>query len=646
VFSIDQFSNKRREEMTKTKRQKILPLKIIWILGLVWNFHPGFRESDALINSHTICPRIRERYFSQGLTLFESSDGSSNEFSSNGDAKQLIDAQQKQIDKLMELLTTKASTSDKNAQQSASNGSQISLPPLKVMLFIDGTWLYYSLHTREDTRCPIQKKFGPGWQYKYSIDWDELPRIIGQALQQQDTKRGWMPASSENQQAQGRAVEVVRVHVYTSFRQDTPKTSLRYQMFQDMVKAKYDVSMLETMGHNEKCVDIQLAVDMLHFATVPDAYDVALLLSGDKDFIPAMVRTRQKGRRVGLVSMKAYSTRAFYDTPNIKDYDPIWLDDYLDQFIKPKANFPHLQGNRPRPDLSLYTIMQVISDFIKKSGAESISSRDIGRYIKSISIGDRCMLDEVKEIYGGLYQFLIVTRVFSVETSGPVRDYWVGLDKKIIDRELAKAKEETSLSNAENQFFQSYSVERLAKKKQKHYEFTLTGLGLLSDEDVNVPPQASPPNAGPSNTGPDYSQMIVSELKEVCREKCLKVSGKKADLLERILASEEMTEQQESPRSPTEDPATMYLEELLLEYLHASGGKASSRDVGRYLTANKPSPGLTTDDPTILSALSELKHLYGSLRQFIAQSNRFDQEEMEGGAKHEFLVRPTSTTSR
>ena len=49
-----------------------------------------------------------------------------------------------------------------------------------------------------------------------------------------------------------------------------------------MANANYDVHMMETIGKGEKCVDIQLAVEMLHYATVPNAYDMAVLLSGDK----------------------------------------------------------------------------------------------------------------------------------------------------------------------------------------------------------------------------------------------------------------------------------------------------------------------------------------------------------------------------
>jgi len=49
-----------------------------------------------------------------------------------------------------------------------------------------------------------------------------------------------------------------------------------------------------THGLQEKCVDISLAVEMMHYASVPGAYDCAVLLSGDKDFMPALARIRQQ----------------------------------------------------------------------------------------------------------------------------------------------------------------------------------------------------------------------------------------------------------------------------------------------------------------------------------------------------------------
>ena len=37
---------------------------------------------------------------------------------------------------------------------------------------------------------------------------------------------------------------------------------------------------------------------MMHYATVTDGYDIGALISGDKDFMPAMSRVKQKGKRM------------------------------------------------------------------------------------------------------------------------------------------------------------------------------------------------------------------------------------------------------------------------------------------------------------------------------------------------------------
>jgi hypothetical protein len=66
--------------------------------------------------------------------------------------------------------------------------------------------------------------------------------------------------------------------VFTSAKKETDPNSIRMRMFRDMANSNYDVYMMETTGQGEKCVDIQLAVEMLHYATVPNAYDVAILL--------------------------------------------------------------------------------------------------------------------------------------------------------------------------------------------------------------------------------------------------------------------------------------------------------------------------------------------------------------------------------
>ena len=73
------------------------------------------------------------------------------------------------------------------------------------------------------------------------------------------------------QQQQQRPIEVSRVNVYSSMMRDTPTESFRFQMFQSMMDAGFDVNMKETPAgaKGEKGVDIQLAVDMLYYAIDP-----------------------------------------------------------------------------------------------------------------------------------------------------------------------------------------------------------------------------------------------------------------------------------------------------------------------------------------------------------------------------------------
>ena len=73
-----------------------------------------------------------------------------------------------------------------------------------------------------------------------------------------------------------------------------------------------------------------------HYASTEGAYDVAVLLSGDKDFMPALQRIRYKGKQVALCSMRNCCSRDLVDPgSHVRDFEPIWLDDYLDYLIVP-----------------------------------------------------------------------------------------------------------------------------------------------------------------------------------------------------------------------------------------------------------------------------------------------------------------------
>jgi hypothetical protein len=69
--------------------------------------------------------------------------------------------------------------------------------------------------------------------------------------------------------------------------------------------------------------------------------------------------------------------------------------------------------------------------------------------------------------------------------------------------------------------------------------------------------------------------------------------------------------------------------------LLAKGGTASSRDIGRYLQANKSSSGRP---PPTDSALKELKREYGGLSRFVDCYSELFSRDDDAGDEHAFLV--------
>ncbi len=105
--------------------------------------------------------------------------------------------------------------------------------------------------------------------------------------------------------------------------------------------------------------------------------------------------------------MKIGCNRVLYESPHIRDYDVVWLEDLLDELI-----IPIPQDELSRRDragyVSVFTMMRVLRDFvISAPDHEWVNSRDIGKYLKSIKISDSNMLEELKQCHSGLRTFLM-----------------------------------------------------------------------------------------------------------------------------------------------------------------------------------------------------------------------------------------------
>lgn len=107
------------------------------------------------------------------------------------------------------------------------------LSPLKVMVFVDGTWLYYSLVSGRGNEKGdlLRRKLGANWQTRYSIEWSKFPKLIADNLSSQLRQVG----------ALRHDVEISRTTVFTSLRADTSIMDPREMMISQFHRANFDV---------------------------------------------------------------------------------------------------------------------------------------------------------------------------------------------------------------------------------------------------------------------------------------------------------------------------------------------------------------------------------------------------------------------
>ncbi len=93
----------------------------------------------------------------------------------------------------------------------------------------------------------------------------------------------------------------------------------------------------------EKRIDVQIAVDMVRYAA-QDYLDVAILISGDRDFVPAVEAVKDMGKQVELAF---FASQTSTELRNISD---IFIDlsrDFLYECIIPKVEHTVLpEGNK------------------------------------------------------------------------------------------------------------------------------------------------------------------------------------------------------------------------------------------------------------------------------------------------------------
>ncbi len=104
----------------------------------------------------------------------------------------------------------------------------------------------------------------------------------------------------------------------------------------------------------EKRVDTRLVADMIQLAAV-DAYDAAVLLSGDQDFVPAVEAANALGKRVYVAT---WPSSGVSQELRVRCYGCIPLEDGLAEFATKRSRESHdtanalLQGQDPQTNMT------------------------------------------------------------------------------------------------------------------------------------------------------------------------------------------------------------------------------------------------------------------------------------------------------
>lgn len=82
----------------------------------------------------------------------------------------------------------------------------------------------------------------------------------------------------------------------------------------------------DTWAPHEKCVDIALAANILFYAPT---YDIGIVVTGDRDFLPAVQKAQKLGKRMIIASLKASCSNI------LQIIEHLWIDDLLPDLYLP-----------------------------------------------------------------------------------------------------------------------------------------------------------------------------------------------------------------------------------------------------------------------------------------------------------------------
>ncbi len=201
----------------------------------------------------------------------------------------------------------------------------------KAMIFVDGTWLY----------CNTPRLGLAYGKQDFHLDFGKLPQVLSAEIARQlggslDIVRTFLFGSyATNCDPRDDEARQRRLDFFARLREDYHYELQVYPInFMGRRLKRTDRDPSDTFEPREKCVDISLATQMLYYAAIPNAYDVAIAVVGDQDFKPVLQSVRRLGKRTAIASIKGSCAPEFSDPRDearVKDFDILWLDDHLEE---------------------------------------------------------------------------------------------------------------------------------------------------------------------------------------------------------------------------------------------------------------------------------------------------------------------------
>jgi hypothetical protein len=212
---------------------------------------------------------------------------------------------------------------------------------LRVMLFIDGTWLRIN-----SQKMAKEEGFNPkSYKMHFGVLLKELKERLAKAKELRiDAKEidivrayvfGHVPVNVDSRD-ESAALGPERFYdlLEKEFGYDVDLTDVDYGRRRFRAADRYKEDPEDDWAPREKRVDVALASSMLYYAAIPYAYDIAVAIIGDEDYVPVLKKVRSLGRRVAIASVrtryKSPCSRVYsseYDEEGVRDFDVIWLND-------------------------------------------------------------------------------------------------------------------------------------------------------------------------------------------------------------------------------------------------------------------------------------------------------------------------------